>query len=54
MACSEMIKIVYNRKNQDIKMKKMSNIENIQVKMSRLIIQQGESISEDRRNDQSI
>ena len=38
MACSEVIKIVYNRKNQDIKMKKISNTENIQVKVSGVII----------------
>ena len=35
-------------------MKKISNPKNIQVKVSRVIIQQGESICEDERNDQSI
>ena len=54
MECLEVIKIVHSRKNQDIKMKKISNTENIQVKASRVIIQQKKPTCEDRRNDQSI
>ena len=38
MACLEVIKIVHSRKNQDIKIKKISNTENIQVKVSGVII----------------
>ena len=32
--------MVYNRKNQDIKMKNINNTKNIQVGMSKVIIQQ--------------
>ena len=54
MACLKVIKIVHSRKNQDIKMKKISNTKNIQVKVNRVIIQQRESICEDKQNDRSI
>ena len=38
-----MIKIIYNKDNQHIKMNKTSNNENTHVKMNKIIVQQEES-----------
>ena len=44
ITCLKMIRIIYNKENQHIKMNKTSNNEDTHVKMNRIIIQQEESI----------